>query len=269
MTLRRYNEILIAILATAAVIGIPALWVSNYVARHSYDPPSGIVPGGIKGEKGVPQTLSMCTPIVVPGSDVELFPVAGVRVDGSAGNVSVGPMELRMQVSSAATLIGRCDLPRDTSHVVFNVVARNIHTDLQTLVFDHPVLFMAVVYPPADCKPESSVSPCDRLLWSVRDEDTNHDGALDAKDAEALFVSGLSGTGLARLSPQGVNVRSWVWDGRSGELLSKVQRPRPDGSFMEQGAEEVLSARIVAPAEAGPVLQPEIVTALKKAVEGR
>jgi hypothetical protein len=90
------------------------------------------------------------------------------------------------------------------------------------LLLDRPAFIRRVRYPG-----RASEAPADSALrWIVYEmalKDTNGDGQVDDRDRQSLYVSGLDGSGLRQVLPEGYEIRDWA--------------PQPDGSLVATGLE--------------------------------
>jgi hypothetical protein len=232
MNLKRYNDWVIAIAGTAAgavaLYGIGRVIFELFPTSNYLKPPPGIA---VHAESkaptaAVPQQLLYCDPILVPGSDVQILPVAA-RVVGHADRpvsmISAYMMDRTAPPRGAGAVRFNCPSSSDREPMPMNAVVRRSITGGQHLLLPTPAQLSSLFIPNQDCKPTESAIPCDTLLWFIHDTDTNGDGLIDSRDARTLYVSDLAAEHLHRLALAGDQVNMWQWDPRSASLLLLVR----------------------------------------------
>jgi hypothetical protein len=252
MNLRRYNEVLLAVVLTAALLAlvlhlIQILWqhASHGSAEHRSN---ASVQVALSPQSG--RSVALCLPSFAPGTDYQYFPAAAVR---SAGEIASGA-----ETPWTSNLNEACHLPEGASGGIFDVVIRNSATNEQRLVLNHPGQVLDMTLPDAACSSGAGSVPCGMVFWLLRDEDSNADGVVDARDNTILYVSDLSAKQLFRLSPKDTSVLDWVWNSRSGEVLMQIRR----------GADtEVVNARLQPAAPGNVVVQPQTLEQLQRALQ--
>jgi hypothetical protein len=113
--------------------------------------------------------------------------------------------------------------------------------------------------PDPGCATGAGSVPCNTIFWLVRDEDSNQDGVIDARDSTILYVSDLAARTLSRVSPKDSSVLDWMWNARSGEVLLQVQ--------LASGGTKVVNARLQPAAPGIEVVVPRVVDQLQRAVQ--
>jgi hypothetical protein len=249
MNLRRYNEIAFAVLVTVVMIGLIVHGIRFLSRRDAHDKP--VVPSaGVSSAERVPagkRSVALCLPSFAGGTDYQYYPVALVRpsLEGAA------PAPWTTNLAEA------CHLPEGASDGIFDVVIRNSATNEQRLLLNHPGQVLDMTLPDPGCAGGAGSVPCGTIFWLVRDEDSNKDGVVDARDATILYASDLAARELFRLSPPDASVLDWTWNSRSGEVLLQVQRAA--------GGTEVVNARLQPAAPGAAVVQPRVLEQLQRA----
>jgi hypothetical protein len=237
MNLKRYNDWIIAIAGTAvgaiALYGLVRVTYEFLRSLGSHDQPPGIALHPMPTAKPTQQTVVYCEPILVAGSDTQLVPVAAVSTKDENEPVSVGyalaRLSLRKYDSRPYYTNINCAVPGiDRAMRPFNLIVRNSRSNEQRLLLSAPAQVFGISAPPEDCKPEHSNVPCDALLLSIRDTDANKDGLLDEKDPVSLYVADPDLHALHRVSPEGWEVRNWIWDAHARSLVLLVSDGRKD-----------------------------------------
>jgi len=251
MNLRRYNEILFALVITAAAVGMVVYglrfgWHGHIEGRAP--PGRATTPDG-KGVvlSGDERSLALCLPSVAPGTDWQYFPVAAM---GREATGSSTPWTTNLSEA--------CHLPEGTSQGIFDVVIRNSSTNEQRLLLGHPGQILDMTLPDPACGSGAGSVPCNTIFWLVRDRDSNQDGAIDARDETILYVSDLAARSLSRVSPPDSSVLDWIWNARSGEVLLQVQLAR--------GGTKVVNARLQPAAPGSEVVVPRVMDQLQRAI---
>jgi hypothetical protein len=251
MNLRRYNEVLFAVVVTAA-----ALLFAVHVARFGLEghratrasapgaPPSPT--GSSFIPTGSERSLALCLPSFVPGTDWQYFPVAAV----GAGPAAVPSTPWVTSLAEA------CHLPEGSFQGIFDVVIRNSATNEQRLLLARPGQVLDMTLPDPGCGSNVGPVPCNTIFWLVRGRGGNQDGAAEAPDETALYSSDLAARSLSRLSPPASSVLDWVWNARSGEVLLQVQ--------LASGGTEVVSALLQPASPGSEVVVPRVMDQLQR-----
>jgi len=239
MNLKRYNEILFAILLTVVMIGLIVHGIRFLSHRQSGGKPAITGAGAnLPAPPAGKRSVALCLPSFAGGTDYQYFPVALVR-------------------ASSTNLSEACHPPEGSSDGIFDVVIRNSATNEQRLLLNHPGQVLDMTLPDPGCAGGAGSVPCGTIFWLVRDEDSNKDGVVDARDATILYVSDLSARELFRVSPPDASVLDWTWNSRSGEVMLQVQRAA--------GGTEVFNARLQPAAPGSAVVQPRVLEQLQRA----
>jgi hypothetical protein len=244
MNLRRYNEILFAVLLTGVLLGLIAHGIHFVSHRHAVNRPAEIPGATVDGPRDLAlpgkSSVALCLPAFAVGTDYQYFPVTRV---GAALDDTHGP----------------CHLGGGTSGGIFDVVIRNSASNEQRLLLNHPGQVLDMTLPDSGCAAGAGSVPCGTIFWLVRDEDSNQDGVIDARDNTILYVSDLSARELFRISPKDASVIEWTWNSRSSEVLLQVQRAA--------GVTEVVNARLQPAAPGTVIVQPRVLEQLQRAVQ--
>jgi hypothetical protein len=267
LNLKRYNERLLAFIGTSVVLGAVVLATMALLATRASRPDPGIAVGPATGPMPA-QSLSMCSPIVVEGTDFQYLPVAAL-LDMRTGRAVAMHSEYMMTDLASQTRLQGCVMRSGESigSIVVNVVVRNVSTNEQRLVLTGPAVITDLQLPRTGCEKGEGGVPCNHALWMIRNTDTNHDGIIDERDAEALYVSSLTGTDLRQVSPSGTAVKGWSWDFRSRELLIQVVPNTGKGAKIDELAGvEVYSAPIDGATPPRRVMDEKLLEQLRKSL---
>jgi hypothetical protein len=250
MNLRRYNEILFAVVVTAAAVLFVVYLLRYGLHGHPGEragvpgaPPPGSAPAGAE------RSLTLCLPAFAPGTDWQYFPVAAV------GGV---PAAAAASTPWTTNLIEDCHLAEGSFQGIFDMVIRNSSTNEQRLLLGHPGQILDMTLPDAACGSGTGPVPCNTIFWLVRDRDRNQDGEADAPDETILYASDLAARSLSRLSPPDSSVLDWVWNARSGEVLLQVQ--------LATGGTKVVNARLQPASPGIEVVVPRVLDQLQRAL---
>jgi hypothetical protein len=254
MNLRRYNEVLFAVLMSGAVIVAVAYGIHDWARwreERAADARMTHGPGAIPTNDMSGRSVAVCLPSFAAGTDFQYFPVASVRTQQEMTN---GPI-----AAWTSNLGEACHLGEGVSGGIFDVVIRNSATNEQRLALNHPGQVLDMTLPDPACSSGAGSVPCATVFWLLRDEDSNQDGVVDARDNAVLYVSDLSAKQLFRLSPKDASVLDWVWNSRSGEVLMQIRR--------SAGGTEVVNARLQPPAPGISVVQAQTLEQLQRAAQ--
>src|SRR5580704_1914472 len=256
MNLRRYNEILFAVVITAAAVLLAAHLLGFGPHRHHQERTG--VTGAPSPSAGSPtpsaagRSLALCLPSFAPGTDWQYFPVAALGGVSAAAAAST-PWTTHLRDA--------CHLPDGSFQGIFDVVIRNSSTNEQRLLLGHHGQILDMTLPDPACGSNVGEVPCNTIFWLVRDRDSNQDGVVDARDETILYVSDLAARSLSRVSPPDSSVLDWIWNARSGEVLLQVQRI--------SGGTQVVNARLQPAAPGSEVVVPRVMDQLQRAVNPR
>jgi hypothetical protein len=253
MNLRRYNEILFAVVITAAAVvfvvhllrfGLHGHHEKRAGVTGAPSPPStGLAPAGAE------RSLALCLPAFAPGTDWQYFPVAAV---GAVPAAAAPGTPWTTDVSQA------CHLAEGSFQGIFDVVIRNSSTNEQRLLLGHPGQILDMTLPDPACGSNVGPVPCNTIFWLLRERDSNQDGVVDARDETILYASDLAARYLSRLSPPDSSVLDWIWNSRSGEVLLQVQ--------LATGGTKVVNARLQPAAPGSEVVVPRVLDQLQRAL---
>jgi hypothetical protein len=253
MNLRRYNEILFAVVVTAAavvfVVHLLRFGLHGHHEQRAGVPGASSPPGRSLAPAGAERSLALCLPSFAPGTDWQYFPVAAV------GGV---PAAAAASTPWTTNLSEACQLPEGSSQSIFNVVIRNSSTNEQRLLLGHPGQILDMTLPDLGCGSGVGPVPCNTIFWLVRDRDSNQDGVVDARDETILYASDLAARSLSRLSPPNSSVLDWIWNARSGEVLLQVQ--------LATGGTKVVNARLQPASPGSEVVLPRVLDQLQRAL---
>jgi len=252
MNLRRYNEILFAVVVTAAavvfVVHLLRFGLHGHRGERAGVPGAPSPPARSLAPAGAERSLALCLPSFAPGSDWQYFPVAAV---GGVPAAAAASTPWITNLSEACHLEG-------SFQGVFDVVIRNSSTNEQRLLLGHPGQILDMTLPDPGCGSGVGAVPCNTIFWLVRNRDSNQDGGVHTGDEATLYASDLAARSLSRLSPPDSSVLDWTWNARSGEVLLQVQ--------LATGGTKVVNARLQ-PASAGTeVVVPRVLNQLQRAL---
>ena len=130
-----------------------------------------------------------------------------------------------------------------------------------------PAVLVSLSLPDNECAGSEGTVPCNTLIWTLIDRDTNHDGVINALDARRLYASDPAGQNLRPLSPEGTQARRWQWDSRSKELFISVRKDaNGDGQYTDEDGTELLVTRGEPLVPATPVIDAAVVKSLDSAL---
>jgi len=254
MNLRRYNEILFALVVTAAaivlVVHLLRLGLHGQHEERAAVPGATSTPSSSLAPAGAGRSLALCLPSFAPGNDWQYFPVAAL------GRV---PAAAAASTPWTTNLSEACHLAEGGFQGIFDVVIRNGSTNEQRLLLGHPGQILDMTLPDPGCGSGVGPVPCNTILWLIRDRDSNQDGLVDARDETILYASDLAARSLSRVSPPDSSVLDWTWNARSGEVLLQVQ--------LATGGSKVLSARLQPTSPGSEVVVPRVLTQLQRALQ--
>ncbi len=262
MVLKRYNEILFAVLGTLAVLGLFALALS-LIGRTTASPTDGIAINQTMAAKGK-QNLIVCPPVSVAGSDFEYFPV-GVVVEA---NADMRPGVAAMRVGRRQSFGSRCGGSYFGADArIFNAIVRNRVSGEQALILDGPAQIQEVTLPDPECDSGEGDVPCGIVLWKVRTQDTNHDNVINRDDALAVAVSHADAKDLRVVTPSSATVLASHWDPAANKFYFLiVEDTNGDGGFSGEDGSEILETSATNAALAQAVVEPSVMERLVKAV---
>jgi hypothetical protein len=252
MNLRRYNEILFAVVVTAAAIVFVVHLLRFGLHGHHREERAGATGAPLPASSsvapaGAERSLALCLPSFAPGSDWQYFPVAAV----GGAPAAAGPSTPWITDVSQA-----CHLAEGSFQGVFDVVIRNGSTNEQRLLLGHPGQILDMTLPDPACGSSVGQVPCNTIFWLLRERDSNQDGVVDAPEETILYASDLAARSLSRLSPPDSSVLDWVWNARSGEVLLQVQ--------LATGGTKVVNARLQPTAPGSEVVVPRVLDQLQR-----
>src|ERR1700728_2224421 len=165
MNLRRYNEILFAVVITAAAV-VFVVRLLGFGSHRHHEERTGITgapspSGGAPAAAAAGRSLALCLPSFAPGSDWQYFPVAALGGVPAAAVTST-PWTTHLRDS--------CDLPDCSFQGIFDVVIRNSSTNEQRLLLGHHGQRLDMTLPDPACASGAgagSVS-CNTIFWLIR-----------------------------------------------------------------------------------------------------
>lgn len=243
MNLRRYNEILFAVVVTAAAV-VLVVHLLRFGLHHHHGEGAGVTgapspPSRSVAAPGAERSMALCLPSSAPGSDWQYFPVVAV---GAVPAAAAASTPWTTDVSQA------CHLAEGSFQGVFDMVIRNTSTNEQRLLLVHPGQILDMTLPDAGCGSAVGPVPCNTIFWLLRERDSH--------DETVLYASDLAARSLSRLSPQDSSVLDWVWIARSGEVLLQVQ--------LATGGTKVVNARLQPTAPGSEVVVPRVLDQLQR-----
>jgi len=262
MVLKRYNEILFAVLGTFAVLGLFAMAMS-LMGRTTASPTDGIAISQPMATKGK-QNLIVCPPVSVTGSDFEYFPV-GVVVEANA-RLRPGVAAMRFARSQPFDrFCGGSYFGADAR--IFNAIVRNRVSGEQELILDGPAQIQEVTLPDPECDAGEGDVPCGIVLWKMRIQDTNHDSVINRDDALTVAVSHADAKDLRVVTPSSATVLASQWDPEANKFYFLiVEDTNGDGSFSGEDGSEILETSATNATLAQAVVAPSVMERLAQAV---
>jgi hypothetical protein len=257
MDLRRYNEILFAVVVTAAAV-VSVVYLLRFGLHGPHEQRAGVPgapspPGSTVAPAGAERSLALCLPSFAPGTDWQYYPVAAV------GGV---PAAAAASTPWITTMIEACHLPEGSFQGIFDVMIRNSSTNEQRLLLGHAGQILDMTLPDPACGSGVGPVPCNTILWLLRERDSNQesgqDGVADAREETILYASDLAARSLWRLSPPESSVLDWIWNMRSGEVLLQVQ--------LAGGGTKVVNARLQPASPGSEVVVPRVLDQLQRAL---
>lgn len=243
MNLRRYNEILFAVVVTAAavvfVVHLLRFGLHGHHEKRAGVPGAPSPPGRSLAPAGAERSLALCLPSFAPGTDWQYFPVAAVGAVPAAAAAST---------PWTTNLSEACHLAEGSFQGIFDVVIRNSSTNEQRLLLGHPGQILDMTLPDPGCGSAVGPVPCNTIFWLVRDRDSE----------TILYASDLAARFLSRLSPPDSSVLDWIWNARSGEVLLQVQ--------LATGGTKVVNARLQPASPGSEVVVPRVLDQLQRAL---
>jgi hypothetical protein len=243
MNLRRYNEILFAVVVTAAalvfVVHLLRMGLHAHHEERAGVPGAAMPPGTSLAPAGAERSLSLCLPSFAPGTDWQYFPVAAVGAVSAAAAAST---------PWTTNLSEACHLAEGSFQGIFDVVIRNSSTNEQRLLLGRPGQILDMTLPDPGCGSSVGPVPCNAIFWLVRDRDSNQE--------TILYASDLAARSLSRLSPPHSSVLDWMWNARSGEVLLQVR--------LTTGGTKIVNARLQPAAPGSEVVVPRVLDQLQR-----
>jgi len=264
MTLQRYNQIAIAILTTAVLIGALVLGVcaifSILKPQHAQE---GVKVAAQANTQKPRQNLVLCMPATVPGSDYEYVPVGAV-VERNAAKAPMIRSDLKAAEGYSSTF-GDCQFGAyNAGGRIYNAVVRNTRTGEERLLLNAPGQIAGLQVPDDKCKDGEGAMPCGMLLWSIRSADTNHDGLINGDDAVVAYSSDLAVSRLQQLTPDGATVLAQTWNLRDKRLVFQIRwDTNEDGRYTEEDGSELVETDATKPAMTKAALSREVTDKLK------
>jgi hypothetical protein len=242
MNLRRYNEILFAVVATAAAV-VSVVYLLRFGLHGPHEQRAGtsgapLPSGSSLAPAGAEHSLALCLPSFAPGTDWQYFPVAAV---GAVPAAAVPSTPWTANLSEA------CHLAEGSFQGIFDVVIRNSATNEQRLLLGHPGQILDMTLPEAGCGSNAGPVPCSTIFWLVRNR---------GSEETVLYASDLSARSLSRLSPPDSSVLDCVWNARSGEVLLQVR--------LATGGTEVVNALLQPVSPGSEVVVPRVLDQLQR-----
>jgi hypothetical protein len=242
MNLRRYNEILFAVVVSAAAV-VSVVYLLRFGLHGPHEQRAGtsgapLPSGSSLAPAGAEHSLALCLPSFAPGTDWQYFPVAAV---GAVPAAAVPSTPWTANLSEA------CHLAEGSFQGIFDVVIRNSATNEQRLLLGHPGQILDMTLPEAGCGSNAGPVPCNTIFWLVRNR---------GSEETVLYASDLSARSLSRLSPPDSSVLDWVWNARSGEVLLQVR--------LATGGTEVVNALLQPVSPGSEVVVPRVLDQLQR-----
>lgn len=269
MKLQRYNEVLLAVLGTGALLFAIIEVATSFWPRQPAGQEGvqvGPLPGANRPQK---QALEFCEPHAVAGTAFEYFPVAVVDQADAARDPHLSGSTYGL----AVRVVGDDYYPQPgcqggSSRRVTNIVIQDRSRNLERLLLEKPGLVDSILLPSARCGEGEGPVPCGVALWMLRSEDSNGDGRLSAQDVRSTWASDLDGGNLRRLTPEGQSTEDVHWLPQGDRMVIRV---RPDsngnGIYTDEDGVRLLATRATMPAMATELMGAATMEALLRAIQ--
>ncbi len=160
--LQRYNQILMAIMGTAALLGGVFILIPLVVGSISSRTEPGLIVGK-KGEDVPEQRVVFCTPEFL--ERFQYLPVAVMSAEDDSRVPVLGSADY-VRVSRYSR---SCDLDSySSSKRIFNVIIRDTDSGQQRLLLAFPGQVVSFRIPAPDCSEDKGPMPCGTIIWSIR-----------------------------------------------------------------------------------------------------
>jgi hypothetical protein len=262
MRLERYNQIVIALTGTGALLGGIALLVILALSAFGSSEQRGVIVDVPNTEKP-PQNLVFCPPLNDATGAYEYIPV-GVVV---ANDAEQDPLLSVASYGRARSYFDGCAFDGAASRT-FNVVIRELGSGAQRLLLDEPAQISSLEMPDAECAAGKGQAPCGLLLWFIRSEDSNRDGRINGDDALGAYVSDLAASALTSLTPVDATLLDSQWAPQTNKWQLQIRRDsNKDGRYTAEDGSELLEAETSASATGRPFIQQQVLYELRKAAQ--
>ena len=260
MNLKRYNQIVLALVLTLVFLGVAAIWylaVFDGFFGGQPETPSVVVGESHEAQEGVERSLVYCLPTVEPESGTRFVGVAVIDKSQPYEESRLGSGSKFTQRFSPECTIGDTWGPTGS---IQNVVVIPAGGSGQRLLFEQPVMVSKLSLPCSESEGRNGLAPSDRLYWEIRERDSNRDGVINSQDALAAYLSALDGSGLTRITPPESNLVAAKRDTGADALTIQVQYDSDsDGVFGPRDSVELLQYPLSGLGQAKPLLESEVV----------
>ena len=147
-----------------------------------------------------------------------------------------------------------------------NIIFYNKKTEETHLLLQKPAVISKFYFP--YYSKEYTAKKYWFLLLGMNEKDTNGDGYINDEDAEAVYISRLSGKNMVLVTPENSQLIDWYIDEATNNILMKVRiDSNEDKKFTLTDNIEILKTSISNPAEGKPIIGEDIKSDIKKILE--
>jgi hypothetical protein len=268
MSLKKYNQILLALVLTLVFLGVAFIWYfalrDGFFGRQR-GTPSAVVSDSSDVEAGIERSLVFCLPTIEPETGTKFVGVAVIDKAQPNEESFLGSGSKFTQRFSPECSIGDTWGPAGS---IQNVVVVPSGGSGQQLLFEQPVMVTKLSLPRSDSDGSKGLAPAGRLYWEIREHDSNNDGVINSEDAVAAYLSALDGSDLSRITPPKSNLVSIERDSGTNALIMQVQYDSDsDGAFGPRDTVELLEYPLSTRGPVGPLLESVVVQRSQELLE--
>lgn len=144
-----------------------------------------------------------------------------------------------------------------------NIIFYNKKTEDSYLLLQKPAVISEFYFPYYSA--EYKAKKYWFLLFGIHEKDTNGDGYINDEDAEAVYISNLSGQNMILISPENSQLIDWYIDEATNNILMKVRIDSNNNKKYDPTDDiEILKTAISAPAQGQPIIGDDIKNDIKK-----
>jgi hypothetical protein len=187
-------------------------------------------------------------PIFPDGAGAMLLPVRLDEGDDDASSEETVVDRVSSSMRGGASVR---DMPKNIANIIF--VDRI--TNASRALLDRPALIARFELIPGSGGVKGSI------IYAIVDRDTDGDSSLTDDDEVGCYLSDAAGSGLRRITSEGISLRTWYVEG-SAIYLRVLPDLNHDGSFDEEdGGEQILRFDIGGEGTASRVVSDSVVAA--------